>query len=178
MPLCWNCYDNHDLIECNTLKKLHVPTTFLIDNSDVVTPLRVLLLFYRYAELKERLTDDDTDLKCQIDEMLTMESHCGERKGTWIWNQHAQNVIQPLRDINIDKIFESVNAPWPLTDDFLQKICGILDVNTFEVRTKNFEVNIYTLFIYSVLCFVPFRFKFLPSCWRGEGVGEHCQLCQ
>lgn len=63
-----------------------------------------------------------------------------KRKGTWIWEQHSKNAIQPLREINIDGIFESVDTPWTLTDEFLQKICGILDVNTFEVRTQHFEV--------------------------------------
>lgn len=140
VPLCWNCYDNHDAIECETLKKLQLPATFLIDNFDVVTPLRVLLLFYRYAVEQNVSPTVADDLKTQIDDVLSMESHCTERRGTWIWNQHAKNVIQPLRDINIDGVFESVQAPWTLTDDFLQKICGALDVNTFEVRTQYFEV--------------------------------------
>lgn len=139
VPLCWNCYDNHDAIECETLKKLQLPDTFLIDNFDVVTPLRVLLLFYRYAE-QNTMKIVDTNLKSQIDEMMCLESHCAQRYGTWIWNEHAKNVIQPLRSINIDAKFQSLNAPWTLTDDILQKICGIFDVNTFEVRTKHFEV--------------------------------------
>lgn len=152
VPLCWNCYDNHDEIECETLKKLELPDTFLFDNFDVVTPLRVLLLFYRYAEREYSIangviaTATDTnanamdDLKYQIDEIMCMESHCAQRRGTHIWNEHAKNVIQPLRSINIDAKFQSLNAPWTLTDDFLQKLCGILDVNSFEVRTKYFEV--------------------------------------
>lgn len=139
VPLCWNCCDNHDAIECETLKKLKLPTTFLIDNFDVVTPLRVLLLFYRCAEQTERATVD-FDLKHKIDEILSLESHCAERKNSWIWNEHTKNVIQPLREIDIDAIFQSIDAPWQMTDDFLQKICGILDVNTFELRTQYFEV--------------------------------------
>lgn len=83
----------------------------------------------------------DNDLKSRIDEVLTMESHCDKRRGTWIWNEHAKNVIKPLQTIaKLDALFESVNSHWKLTDEFLQKICGILDVNTFEVRTENFEV--------------------------------------
>lgn len=140
VPLCWNCYDNHDAIECETLKRLQLPATFLIDNFDVVTPFRVLLLFYRYAIERNVNSTVASDLKIQIDEVLSMESHCTERRDTWIWQQHAKNVIQPLRDINIDAIFEAVQAPCNLTDDFLQKICGALDVNTFEVRTQYFEV--------------------------------------
>lgn len=69
------------------LKKLELPATFLIDNFDVVTPLRVLLLLYRYAEQKAQQDFDETNLKYQIDELLCMESHCSERRGTWIWNE-------------------------------------------------------------------------------------------
>lgn len=93
----------------------------------------------------------DAGLKSQIDEILNMESHCAERKDSWIWEQHAKNAIQPLRKINIDSKFEAVDAPWLLTDEFLQKICGILDVNTFEVRTQHFEVCHVLLFFFS--CF-------------------------
>lgn len=149
MPLCWSCYDNHASIECETLKKLQLPTTFLLDNFDVVTPLRVLLLFYRYAEQRKMNSCVDADLKSQIDEILNMESHCVERKDSWIWKQHAKNAIQPLRKINIDDMFASVDAPWCLTDEFLQKICGILDVNTFEVRTQHFEVRQGLLLFFS-----------------------------
>lgn len=152
VPLCWNCYDNHDTIECETLKKLQLPATFLIDNFDVVTPLRVLLLLYRYAEQNVHSTVAP-DLKTQIDELLSMESHCVERQGTWIWNQHAKNVIEPMREIDIDGKFAGVQAPWNLTDDFLQKICGILDVNTFEVRTQYFEVmfKCFSIMFFSLL---------------------------
>lgn len=149
VPLCWTCYDNHGSIECETLKRLQLPSTFLLDNFDVVTPLRVLLLFYRYAEQKKLNLYVEADLKSQIDEILNMESHCMERKGSWIWDQHTKNAIQPLRKINIDGIFAAMDSPWPLTDEFLQKICGILDVNTFEVRTQHFEVCHGMCFCYS-----------------------------
>lgn len=152
VPLCWNCCDNHDAIECETLKKLQLPTTFLVDNFDVVTPLRVLLLFYRYAEQTNQSTVD-SDLKHKIDEILSLESHCDKRKNTPIWMEHAKNVIQPLREINIETIFQSINALWTPTDEFLQKICGILDVNTFEVRTDHFEVRFKVLFSYLFVWF-------------------------
>lgn len=143
MPLCWNCYDNHTSLECDTLKKLQLPASFLLDNFDVVTPLRVLLLFYRYAEQRKMNACVDADLKSQIDEILSMESHCIKRKDSWIWKQHQKNTVEPLHSINIDGIFKSMDAPWHLSDQFLQKICGILDVNTFEVRTEHFEVCLH-----------------------------------
>lgn len=158
VPLCWNCHDNHATIECETIRKLRLPTTFLLDNFDVVTPLRVLLIFYRYAEQNRMNSCVDADLKSQIDELLNMESHCTERKETWIWQQHARNIIKPLRESNIDAIFQAVDAPWPLTDEFLQKICGVLDVNTFEVRTQHFEV------CRVLFCHFPISDEFI-ECW-------------
>lgn len=140
VPLCWCCIECHQPNECGTLQKLCLPKSFLIDNLDVITPLRFLLLIYQCAE---QMTEENVNnnLKSRIDEVLTMESHCDERRGTWIWNEHAKNVIEPLRTIaKLDEIFESVNSRWKITDEFLQKICGILDVNSFEVRTENFEV--------------------------------------
>lgn len=95
---------------------------------------------YRYAEKNANATID-MQLQQAVEDILSMESHCMTRKNAWIWQQHAKNVILPLLDImRIDDIFKHINAPWDITDEFLQKICGILDVNTFEVRTPNFEV--------------------------------------
>lgn len=100
----------------------------------------MLILLYRHAEQIANGTVD-MQLKHTIDELLCMESHCAVRKNAWIWQQHAKNVIVPLRDVmRIDDLFGELSAPWQLTDEFLQKICGILDVNTFEVRTPTFEV--------------------------------------
>lgn len=139
--MCWNCVNDHDSIECLTLQKLNLPKTFLIDNFDVVTPLRILVLCYRYAEQVTNSGENDIELKECIDEILCMESHCSKRNNASIWKQHATNVIAPLRNLtNINDLFEMMNAPWKLTDEFIQKICGILDVNTFEIRTQNFEV--------------------------------------
>lgn len=143
VPLCWDCSSGHDPIECRTLQKLNLPKTFLIDNFDVVTPLRILLLLYRYAEQHGTAAIDE-QVQCTVDEVLSMESHCAKREDTWIWQQHAKNVIGPLRDLaHIDNLFGQIGAPWRLTDEFMQKICGILDVNTFEVRTPNFEVRLF-----------------------------------
>lgn len=64
-----------------------------------------------------------------------MESHCDLRRGTAIWQLHDQKVVQPLMAAAGFLRYEE-DANW------LQRLCGILDVNSFEVRTPNFEVNI------------------------------------
>lgn len=148
VPLCWNCCNAHEPIECRTLNKFNLPVTFLIDNFDVVTPLRVLLQFYLYGEQRNNGIDNDADEnKDRIDEMLNMESHCEKRRNSSIWQEYARNVIEPLRNVaKIDDIFQPLQLPWQLTDDFLQRIFGILDVNSFEVRTPNFEVTFFHVY--------------------------------
>lgn len=96
-----------------------LPKNFLIDNFDVITPLRFIML-----------SKNPTKTDC-YKQVMQMESHCEERRGTSIWNLHEKCVVKPLR--NVDMIREQ--------DELLiQRYCGILDVNTFEVRTESFEV--------------------------------------
>ncbi len=64
--------------------------------------------------------------------VMQMESHCTERRGTKIWTLHENCVIKPLRDVELIREQDV---------DLIQKYCGILDVNTFEVRTESFEVS-------------------------------------
>lgn len=60
-----------------------------------------------------------------------MESHCSQRRGKPIWMLHEKCVIKPLKDVGMIKESDA---------DLIQRYCGILDVNTFEVRTESFEV--------------------------------------
>lgn len=127
VPLCWNCSDDHDAFECKTLLEFKLNESFLINNFDVLTPLRFLLL----------IINGDDDLR---DEISRMESHCSLRRNSNIWNEHAKNVIKPLQEMGI---LTALNQQKSIIDsDFVQKICGILDVNSFEVRTPYFEVNL------------------------------------
>lgn len=73
----------------------------------------------------------DTSRTATYMEVMKMESHCAERRGTAIWFMHENCVIKPL--IAADVITEA-DAP------LLQRYCGIMDVNAFEVRSETFEV--------------------------------------
>lgn len=120
-PLCCKCIA-HDPVECEFLRTAQVHPNFLIDNFDLITPLRCILLA---RDLKRDKT---------FEEVFSMESHCNERRDTEIWHIHTKKVITPMLSMHG---FLKANE----TDDWLHRICGILDVNTFEVRTPYSEVS-------------------------------------
>lgn len=113
-PLCRNCID-HNNIECDFLKTSILPENFLIDHFDVISILRCLIL------------RNNHELSSNYNEILQMESHCTKRDGTDIWLLHQRNIVNPLQKIGLlDQ--EGV------TDKFIQRLCGIFDVNAFEIR--------------------------------------------
>lgn len=126
-----NCID-HDRFECTFLQNANIKNNFFIDNFNVVTPLRCLYLY------------ENNNTKTIYDDILKMESHCAVRKDTQIWKLHENNIIKPLKISGLLTKFSQ-----QITDELLQKICGILDVNTFEVRTPTFEVCFPIVYIHS-----------------------------
>lgn len=61
--------------------------------------------------------------------ILKMESHILERKDSPLWKYLEESVVKPL--IKLGSLKNLVNG------EFLQEICGILDVNTFDLRNIN-----------------------------------------
>uniref|UniRef100_A0A182PVE2 SET domain-containing protein n=1 Tax=Anopheles epiroticus TaxID=199890 RepID=A0A182PVE2_9DIPT len=115
-PLCRDCLQ-HDEVECDFYQHAHtLSKNFLFDHFNIITPLRCLLL-YRSNRTK-------------YEEMMAMESHCDSRRATEIWHIHNQYVVEPmLNEDAFQKIDDLV-----LSAELLQRVCGILDVNTFEIR--------------------------------------------
>lgn len=135
VPICWQCLELHDTRECQTLGELNLPKMFFLDHFDVLTPLRALLFLMQQSNDKEKSEMD-------FAEIANLESHCSMRRNTVIWNAHTKNVVTPMRESGLTaELNKRWPLPWPIDDDFIQKICGILDVNTFEVRTPNFDVS-------------------------------------
>ncbi len=64
-------------------------------------------------------------------EVMKMESHCAERRGTPIWLMHENCIIKPLESANVITVDDA---------SLIQKYCGIMDVNAFEIRSDTFEV--------------------------------------
>uniref|UniRef100_A0A182W898 SET domain-containing protein n=1 Tax=Anopheles minimus TaxID=112268 RepID=A0A182W898_9DIPT len=115
-PLCREC-SRHDAVECDFYE--HAPNlgkNFLFDHFNIITPIRCLLL-YRSDRQK-------------YDELLAMESHCDSRRGTEIWLIHEQYVVEPML---YEEAFQQIDD-LVVTAELLQRICGVLDVNTFEIR--------------------------------------------
>lgn len=121
-PLCFAC-KAHDPFECEFLRVSGVPENFLIDHFDLITPLRCIMLAR------------DPERRSVLEVVLQMQSHSDERRETAIWRIHAEKVIRPLCAAK-GFLVNDVE-----TDEWLQTMCGILDVNTFEVRTPNSKVR-------------------------------------
>ncbi|XP_058834417.1 SET domain-containing protein SmydA-8-like [Topomyia yanbarensis] len=115
-PLCYDCI-GHNESECNFYRKSNLDINFLFNHFNVVTAVRCLLLF-------------GTN-RAKYDEMLNMEAHLEERKASEIWDILEKYVVRPLLD---NEAFEKNADGLEVTGELIQRICGILDVNAFEIR--------------------------------------------
>ncbi|XP_033608644.1 SET domain-containing protein SmydA-8 isoform X3 [Cryptotermes secundus] len=105
----------HSEPECILLREaVKEYPTLLSDQSQIVLPLRCLL----------KLRNSPTDSKWTS--FLELESHEEKRRNTLIWRDHQLNIVEVLRDHGLLAPTEDA--------DLVQRICGILDVNSFEVR--------------------------------------------
>lgn len=124
-PLCEECNDDKDSIvyhkqECALFVKNKVKFQNVEDSTascmqlDCITPLRMLFAKEEHPERWDA-------------ELSVMEYHNDSRKDGATWNQDEQNVVKYLR------------GPCGLKDRFteevIQQVIGILDINAFEVRT-------------------------------------------
>lgn len=131
VPLCWKCHDKHDTVECQFIKQTDMPSNFLVNNFDIVTPLRLIL------GLQNIVNADIETTSLTIDDLLCMESHCAERNNSPIWHHHQTTVIKPMQQIKLYDKLEFKQKNIAVNDDFIHRLIGILDVNSFDVRTPN-----------------------------------------
>ncbi|XP_066587688.1 uncharacterized protein [Prorops nasuta] len=80
----------------------------------ILLPLRLWLLKNKKSEIWEKI-------KC-------MQSHVESRKGTAVWMDREINVVKVIEDLGLLPEEENKSV-------VLQELCGILDVNTFELRS-------------------------------------------
>ncbi|XP_055530981.1 SET domain-containing protein SmydA-8-like [Wyeomyia smithii] len=114
-PLCFECV-GHNENECNFYRNSNLDVNFLFNHFNVVTVVRCLLLY--------------ENNRTQFDEMIQMEAHLEQRRGSEIWNIHEKCVVKPLLESCAFRKYTELG----LTGDLIQRICGILDVNAFEIR--------------------------------------------
>ncbi|XP_013099933.2 SET domain-containing protein SmydA-8 [Stomoxys calcitrans] len=124
-PLCFDCGQHSDF-DCNVFKDLI--TRFEVQ--------RNLLKKYpgTYGLLKCLLLYENPETRQYFEAMVCMQSHLERRRNSSIWQEHDKEIIQPLMKSNILKglqIAERINK------DFLQHICGIWDVNSYEIRAPD-----------------------------------------
>ncbi|XP_076662818.1 uncharacterized protein LOC143366016 isoform X2 [Andrena cerasifolii] len=106
----------HTTDECDLLKyNENLSTNDIPDIIGVLSPLRLWLL-------KQK----DSELWRQVE---SMEAHIDERRNTPIWRDGEVNVI------NVMKTLHLIPNSGAETSELLQQLCGILDVNTFELRS-------------------------------------------
>jgi hypothetical protein len=101
------------------------PTRHYYLTLQITTPLKVLLLKKKNPSL--------------FAEIMKMEAHLKERENTELWKYHQKYVVNPL----LEKIVKTNYDP-EIDEELLQKVCGILDVNTFEIRGECAEQNVST----------------------------------
>lgn len=108
-------HGDHSEMECDALRQAAQKYPLVLaEHSQMVLPLRCLLQV-------RNLPADPRWIN-----FLELESHEKDRKDTLIWRDHQLNVVEVMRTHELLSSSED--------DDLVQKICGILDVNSFEVR--------------------------------------------
>ncbi|GJQ83907.1 hypothetical protein Trydic_g19845 [Trypoxylus dichotomus] len=121
--LCSNACQgvNHSGSECAALKGTGLKALNLLENPQITMPLRCLMLRKYDPNMWTRF--------------LAMEAHMDKRRDTPIWIRHKEYTEKPLK--NLQQLTED-----DLEQEIVEKICGILDVNSFEVRPSESDGNL------------------------------------
>uniref|UniRef100_A0A1B0G1M5 SET domain-containing protein n=1 Tax=Glossina morsitans morsitans TaxID=37546 RepID=A0A1B0G1M5_GLOMM len=122
-PLCSNCRSHH-LYDCNTLSLMSKEVQFenLRKNPE------------SYGLLKLFLLKENPDTAEYFEKILQLESHLDKRRNTTIWQEHNDKVVQPLLHCGMKEYFKYDDT---LDEDSIQRLCGILDVNAYEIRAPD-----------------------------------------
>ncbi|XP_073846739.1 SET domain-containing protein SmydA-8-like [Musca autumnalis] len=126
-PLCLEC-ERHNDFDCNTISEI-------ITTKKEEIKVETLKKFYgTYNLLKCLLLYENPESREYFEKMLQMESHMEKRRNSDIWKQHSKAIIQPLMKSNIVPALQIAER---ITEEFLQHICGIWDVNSYEIRAPD-----------------------------------------
>ncbi|XP_034190876.2 SET domain-containing protein SmydA-8 [Osmia lignaria lignaria] len=115
-PGCEEQSKHHTPYECDTFKNnKKLSSDNIGEIIGILLPLRLWFLNQTDPELWKRIE--------------TMEAHMDERRNTSVWRDREINVINVMKALHL---IPEDDASIP---DHLQQMCGILDVNTFELRS-------------------------------------------
>ncbi|XP_076754158.1 SET domain-containing protein SmydA-8 [Xylocopa sonorina] len=120
VPLCGTACEeklkHHTPDECAILKSnKNLSVSNIEDITGVLLPLRLWLLKQRDPELWKQVE--------------SMEAHIDKRRNTSVWTDREITVVNVIKSLNL---LHENNAS---ISELLQQLCGILDVNTFELRS-------------------------------------------
>lgn len=73
---------------------------------------------------------------------MKMPNHLNERKGTDVWDFCEKRIVNPLMSSEIFCEF-----PVKPDEELIQTICGILDVNSFQIRGPAL-IQVFTISLY------------------------------
>ncbi|XP_061391829.1 SET domain-containing protein SmydA-8-like [Musca vetustissima] len=127
-PLCLEC-ESHSEFDCKTLSDI-------FSKSPEVQVELLKKFFGTYNIIKCLLLYENSTTREYFEKMLLMESHLDKRRNTTIWKDHNRAVIQPLLKSNI---CQHLAISQRINEEFLQHICGIWDVNSYEIRAPDSE---------------------------------------
>ncbi|XP_024937501.1 protein msta isoform X2 [Cephus cinctus] len=115
-PACEKIFMHHTTDECNLFRSgKNVTSKAVPQILQILLPLRLWLI---------KLKDNETWTRIK-----NMESHIDKRRGTNVWMSIEMQVINAFEEYKLHP--ENVEDP----TEFLQFLSGILDVNSFEVRS-------------------------------------------
>ena len=87
-----------------------------------------------YGIIKCLLLSENPEGKDDFQKILQLESHREKRRNTAVWQERNKNVVQPILTSNLNKYLQLGSK---IDAEFLQHLCGILDVNTYEIRAPD-----------------------------------------
>lgn len=134
MPLCADCVDHLDL-DCQRLAKLDLQleqVQQLAAHPEIVNALKYLLL------------REHAEMHSQYEEVLQMEAHLTRRRGTDIWLNYQKQVIQPLQSAGV--LLQLRNGE-SIDEELLQRMLGIADINSFEIRAPELGGSMRGLYV-------------------------------
>lgn len=100
-----------------------------------------------YGIIKFLLLQDNPNTKKYFDLILQAECHLEKRRNTDIWLDYNKNIVQPIINSNILKYLSN---GLEINEDFLQRLCAIIDVNSFEIRAPD-SGSMKSVYIYGSL---------------------------
>ncbi|KAM7343123.1 uncharacterized protein ACRADG_010265 [Cochliomyia hominivorax] len=122
-PLCVQCKQHNDY-DCQKLAE--IAATLDIKNLQEHPDT--------YGLIKFLLLQENPQTKPHFITILLAESHLDERRNTKIWSYYDTHVIQPILQSGIIKYFSDKDL---INEEFLQRLCALIDVNSFEIRAPD-----------------------------------------